>query len=134
MCKVMVVDDEQDLRDMLSVMMKKEGYQIIDASSGDECFKLLEEGEKPDIILLDIMMPDMNGWEVYDKIKENPMWKDIPIVFLTVRSDKLSKNVGTSLGSDYIVKPFEFQDLKDRINKVLNDKHASKDNERTDVK
>jgi len=67
----------------------------------------------------DLMMPGMSGWETFDMLRENKSWKDIPIVFLTARTDRVAKNAGQFLGSDYIEKPFEINDLKERIDKAL---------------
>ena len=89
MSKIMVIDDEHDLREMVSLFMEKEGYEVIDAENGKECSEMLKNGQIPDLILLDIMMPELNGWEVFDRLKEDASWKDIPIVFFTVRKDLL---------------------------------------------
>ena len=66
------------------------------------------------------MMPEISGWDVAAKIKENPEWKDIPIVFLTAKGDTMSIGMGGLAADDYIVKPFDIKDLKTRINKILN--------------
>ena len=84
-----------------------------------DCFVLLKNNEIPDLILLDIMMPETSGWAVFDKLKENPSWKDIPVVFLTVRTDEIAENAGSFLGDDYIEKPVDAEELKKRIDKVL---------------
>ena len=94
-------------------------YEVIPARNGVECFELLKNNEIPDLILLDIMMPEMSGWQVFDKLKENPAWKDIPIVFLTARTDEMAENAGSFLGDDYIEKPVDAKELKKRIDKVL---------------
>jgi DNA-binding response OmpR family regulator len=75
--------------------------------------------EMSDLIILDIMIPDMSRWKVYDIIRDNPSWRDIPIVFLTARKDKVAENAGQFLGGDFIEKPIEINELKRRINKVL---------------
>ena len=119
--KVLVVDDNPDV--IFSVRNGFEeftkDYSISGAESGKDCLEFLET-EVPDIILLDIMMPEMSGWKTYDKIKENSSWKNIPIVFLTARTDSIAKNAGGFLGEDYIEKPFEIKNLKERIDKILN--------------
>jgi len=124
MKKIMLVDDEKDL--IYSIKRAFEDtsgdeYNVILASSGEECFELLKN-ERPDLILLDIMMPKMNGWEVYDTIRENPDWINIPILFLTARTDRITENAGEFLGDDFIQKPIEIQDLIQRINNVLDKK------------
>ena len=122
MRKIMLVDDEQDqifgIKTALEEMYGDE-YQIIPAEDGKTCIKLLEEDADPDLILLDIMMPEMSGWEVYDKVRDNPAWQDIPIVFLTARTDRIAENAGEFLGDDYIEKPVDVKELRQRIERLL---------------
>ena len=122
--KIMVVDDEPDDIFAVEFNLKKfnEEYEVIRAESGKRCLELLQEKQIPDLILLDIMMPEMSGWETYNKIKENPSWEKIPIVFLTARVDRTAENAGSFLGEDYIEKPYDPEDLKRRVDKVLSAK------------
>ena len=123
MKKIMLVDDEQDQIFSVKTGFEQEyanEYEIIPAESGKKCFELLEKNVKPDLILLDIMMPDMDGWEVFDKLKANQSWKNIPIIFLTARSDGLATNAGAMIADDYIEKPIDIKELKTRIDNVLN--------------
>ena len=117
----MVVDDDPGV--IFTVKRGMEGpdreYEIITVSSGKECIELLENNQIPDLILLDIMMPEVSGWEVYKQIKENDQWKDIHVVFLTARTDRIAKEAGGFLGDDYIEKPFKVPELKERIEKIL---------------
>ena len=119
---ILFVDDEPDQLFSLRQILKYETdeYEFIGARSGEECLTLLEQGTKPNVILLDIMMPGMNGWEVYDKIRENPGWDDIPIVFFSARSDDLARDTAMSLGDDYIEKPVETETLMRQLNQVIN--------------
>ncbi len=117
---VMVVDDNPDL-----IYSVKEGlravakdYEIIGAESGKKCLEALKK-QKPDIILLDIMMPGMDGWDVCAKIKANKSTEDIPIIFLTAKTDPISKSMGRLASKDYIEKPFDVKDLKKRIDNVI---------------
>jgi DNA-binding response OmpR family regulator len=71
------------------------------------------------------MMPEMTGWELYDKIKENNEWREIPIVFLSARTDDTAENAGKFFGEDYIEKPFNSQDFVKRINKIINTKNTN---------
>ena len=119
----MLVDDEQDQIFSIKTGFEQEypnEYEIIGVESGTKCFELLEKNVKPDLILLDIMMPDMDGWEVFDKLKANQSWKNIPIIFLTARSDGLATKAGTMIADDYIEKPIDIEELKTRIDNVLN--------------
>jgi DNA-binding response OmpR family regulator len=123
MKKIMLVDDEQD-----QIFSIKTGfielypnlYEIIPAENGKKCFELLEKNIIPDLILLDIMMPEMSGWDVFDKLRANQKWKGIPVIFLTARSDGLATSAGAMIADDYIEKPIEISELKIRIEKVLN--------------
>ena len=119
---ILMVDDEPDQLYMIKTTFHEhyEGeYKIVTASSGRDCIDYLEHNEKPDIILLDIMMPGMNGWEVQRTIKEHPEWRNIPIIFLTARDDSFSIKIGSTVSSEYVVKPYSLNDLKRTIDNVL---------------
>ncbi len=120
-----MVDDEADQIATIRKTLKNTGadYELIPAESGKQCLELLKNNELPDLILLDIMMPEMSGWKVFDKLKENQSWKDIPVVFLTARTDEIAENAGSFLGDDYIEKPVKTEELKNRIDKVLEKKN-----------
>jgi len=120
---IMVVDDNPDL-----IYSVKEGlgsvaknYDIIGVESGKKCLDILRK-KKPDLILLDIMMPNMDGWDLCAKIKSNKKTETIPIIFLTAKTDAISKSMGRLASKDYIEKPFEVSDLNRRINMVLTKK------------
>ena len=119
--KIMVVDDEPDILFTVGQVLETSGYEVIKAKDGKECIELLNQlSEIPDLVLLDIMMPEISGWDVAAKIKENPRWKEIPIVFLTAKGDIMSIGMGNLTAEDYIVKPFDIKDLKERVDKILN--------------
>jgi CheY-like chemotaxis protein len=122
MKKIMIVDDEKDQIFSVKTSFEQEysnEYEIISAESGKKCFELLKKNIIPDLILLDIMMPVMDGWEVFDKLKANQSWKNIPVIFLTARSDGLAANAGSMIADDYIEKPIDIEELKTRIDNVL---------------
>ena len=121
MKKIMVVDDDPENNLSLKAGLEEmdKTFEVICAESGEECFQLLSEKNIPDLILLDIMMPKMNGWEVFGKLKNNPEWGKIPVIFLTARSDHIAKNAGKFLGEYYIEKPYDLEELKNKINKTL---------------
>ena len=96
-----------------------DNFEIIGVNSGREYLNKLQKDELPDLILMDIMMPEMSGWEVFDKIKNTHKWNKIPIIFLSARIDPNSTNAGEYLGDDFISKPFNAADLIKRINQVL---------------
>lgn len=116
--KILVVDDEADTIFLISSILKQEGFDIIGAEGGVECLKLLES-VKPDLIILDIMMPDMDGWETFHKIRvEDP---DVPICIITVKSQNFDRMLGLNVlnANDYITKPFDADDLVQRIRTIL---------------
>ena len=120
MTKIIVVDDSEEILKSVSYSLREidDNYEVIPVEDGKKCLEILEK-ETPDAILLDIMMPDMSGWELYDKIRDNPKWEDIPILFLTARTDRIAENAGKFLGDDYIEKPFDPIDLKNRIENAI---------------
>lgn len=118
--KIMVVDDEPDILSTVGQMLELNGYEVIKASDGKDCInKLYKLSINPDLIVLDIMMPDVSGWDLAAKLKENTKFKDIPIVFLTAKGDPMSVSMGGLTAMDYIVKPFDVKDLIVRIKKIL---------------
>ncbi len=116
--KIMVVDDEPDTVDLVKLVLETEGFEVMTAFSGAECLKKLAL-EKPDAVLMDIMMPEMDGWELFKKIREN--YKDLPLAMLTVRSRDIDKMLGLHVlkADDYITKPFGRKDLVDRVKKMV---------------
>lgn len=103
---------------------KYDSFIVEKALGGKECFELLHKGIIPDLILLDIMMPDMNGWDVYARLQEDETWKHIPIVFLTAKTDDYSKGFGKLVCKDYIEKPIEIRELAQRIEEVFEKKEG----------
>lgn len=124
---ILVVDDNPDVINSLKLGLESstQEYHIIGAENGQKCLDLLKNNIKPDIILLDIMMPEMNGWEVFDRIKKEPTLHTIPIIFLTARTDRMAKNAGSFLADDYIEKPFDIDVLKKRIDIITKEKTAN---------
>lgn len=118
MKKIMVVDDEPDLIYTVKDALKAE-YEVIGANSGKQCLELLNKKQIPDLIILDIMMPEMSGWETYSRLKAKNIWKDIPVIFLTARTDMMARTAGGFFGDDYIEKPFNRKEFKLRIDKIL---------------
>jgi two-component system response regulator VicR len=114
----MIVDDEPDILTSVGQVLEVSGYKVIKAHDGKDCLEKLNE-EIPDLVVLDIMMPEMSGWDVAAKIKENPKWNKIPIMFLTAKGDTMSRGMGSMTSEDYVVKPFDIVDLKNRIDKIL---------------
>ena len=121
MKKILIVDDDPDIILSLETVLKSEmdEFEIHSVKSGFECLHYLENSESPDLILLDIMIPDISGWGIYDNVKNNPNWENIKVIFITARIDNTAKETGSFLGDDYIEKPFDSVDLLKKINQVF---------------
>jgi CheY-like chemotaxis protein len=121
---IMLVDDNPDITRMVKKRLEKmeESFDVIVANSGQECFDILEKGEKPALFLLDIMMPNIDGWDVAAELKKNPELKNIPIVFFTAKTDPTCKAFGKILSADYIEKPIKIEELKKKIDTILKNK------------
>lgn len=119
MIKILVVDDEADIREILSFNLSAAGYQVIEADSGEAAMLLIQQGEAPDLILLDVMLPGISGFKLAGKIRslDNGL---IPIIFLTARDGENDLLTGFSAGGDdYIRKPFSTSEVLARIQAVL---------------
>lgn len=116
---VLVVDDDEDIRDIVSLRLGVVGHLVRQASNGDECMNAIR-AERPDIILLDIQMPRMNGIDVCRQVKANPDYSLIPVLLLTARGQESDVSKGFDAGADdYIVKPFSLQELQSRVERFL---------------
>ena len=120
MKKILIVDDNPDVIFSVCDGLKSltNDFEFLEANSGKEAIELLKK-ETPDLILLDIMMPDMDGWGVAATIKGYSKTKKIPIIFLTAKTDDLSKGMGSLTAEDYIEKPFDLSDIENRLRKTL---------------
>ena len=120
MAKIMVVDDEPNILALEGAILEGEGFEVVQAASGQECLDKLKQ-EKPDLILLDMMMPGMSGREVCEKIRADPETANQKIVFVTVaRFSEVGKNILEELKVlDYVTKPFDNADLIARVKKAL---------------
>ncbi|MDF1558024.1 MAG: response regulator [ANME-2 cluster archaeon] len=120
MAKIMVVDDEPDTVDLVKLVLETEGYETSVAYSGEEALEKIRM-DKPDLVLLDIMMPHMDGWAVRKEIIDNAKTKDIPIIMLTAKAQPIDKMIGLHVVGveDYITKPFGRYELIDSVKKVL---------------
>ncbi|MCE2712930.1 MAG: response regulator transcription factor [Cryomorphaceae bacterium] len=119
MIKILIVDDEEDIRELLSYNLRKEGYVVFSAENGENGLSLLRE-EKPDLVLLDVMMPGMDGIEVCETIRQIPGLSQTLICFLTARGEDYSQIAGLDAGADdYVAKPIKPKVLISRINAIL---------------
>lgn len=122
--KVLVVDDEEFVRQLIQIKLKFCGIDTIEAVNGADAVEIAI-AEKPDLILLDVMMPKMNGFEACQKLKSHHETAGIPIVMLTARGDPSAKERGENAGAlEYLTKPFSPQKLAERVIEILNQTKA----------
>lgn len=117
--KILIVDDEINIRELMKFNLEKESYQVLEAEDGMQALAHIEQ-EKPDLVLLDLMLPKMDGIEVCKRAKINPKTAGIPIIMLTARADEIDKIIGLEMGADdYITKPFSPREVVARVRAVL---------------
>lgn len=113
--KILLVDDEEDILDFLELILDEQGYTVVKANSGREALASAQM-HRPDLILLDIMMPEMDGWEVLKLLKADEEVSDIPVAMLTARTEMKDKIQGLQEGAvDYICKPFATKELLEKL-------------------
>jgi len=116
---ILVVDDEKNIRELVKFNLESRGYKVIEAADGEEALKLVKTSE-PALIILDLMLPKVEGLEVCRILKGNPSTKKLPIIMLTALGDEIDKIVGLELGADdYITKPFSPRELVARVRAVI---------------
>ena len=115
--KILAVDDDDSIREMLTLQLKRNGYEVLTAADGEEA---LEKALDADFILLDVMLPKLDGYEVCRHLKASPDTAEIPVIMLTAKSEEIDTVLGLELGADdYVVKPFSMRELIARIKAVL---------------
>ena len=116
--KILVADDEQKIRKLVSDILRKSGYDVVEAEDGDEAFRIFQADKNNiDLLILDIMMPGLNGWEVCRKVREI---SDVPVMMLTARSEEFDMLTGYENGADeYVTKPFSLVVLVKRVEALL---------------
>ncbi len=120
MSDILIVDDEPEILYLVKMMLERHGHRTAEARNGEECLKCLGEG-KPDLIILDVMMPGLKGWDVCKKIKDSKATSSIPVILLTVRTSEDSIKKSFDSGADaHINKPFEMKELLDTVDDLLN--------------
>jgi CheY-like chemotaxis protein len=122
--RVMAVDDDHVIRGLLEVNLEMEGHEVVTAFDGQDALEKVVS-MAPDLILLDVMMPNVNGWQVAEALKGNPRTHHIPIVFLSARAMEADVRKGTALGVQaYVTKPFDPIDLMVLVNRLLAERAA----------
>lgn len=116
---ILIVDDVSQIRKILRYNLEEEGYDVIDADSGEKALEYASENI-PDLIVLDIMMPKMDGYEVLRRLRESDITRHIPVIFLTAKAQRKDVLKGIEAGgNDYVVKPYNFDDLHGKIDKLI---------------
>lgn len=119
--KILCIEDEQEMIDLMRLILERKGFEFWGANGGKDGLDLIRH-KKPDLILLDLMMPGVDGWEVYRQIKADDSSSDIPVIVVTAKAQNIDKVLGLHIArvNDYITKPFGPQELLDSIYRALN--------------
>ena len=117
---ILCIEDEQEMIDLIRLILGRRGFEVTGAAGGKEGLEKLQENP-PDLVLLDLMMPDIDGWEVYQQMKAEEKTKDIPVIVVTAKAQNIDKVLGIHIAKvdDYIAKPFSPQDLLNSVEKIL---------------
>jgi two-component system phosphate regulon response regulator PhoB len=119
MARILVVEDEADIRQILAWNLGQNGYEVLLAERGGQALSMAREA-RPDLVLLDLMLPDISGLEVCRSLKQDASLRSVPVIMLTARSEEIDRVVGFELGADdYVVKPFSVRELVLRIQAVI---------------
>ena len=120
---ILCVEDEPEMIDLIRLILGRRGFEVKGAAGGVEGLDMIRQ-DPPDLVLLDLMMPDMDGWEVYQQMKADEKTKNIPVIVVTAKAQSIDKVLGLHIAKvdDYITKPFSPQDLMNSIEKVLKSK------------
>jgi DNA-binding response OmpR family regulator len=118
--RVIYIEDEQEMIDLVRLILGRKGFEVIGARGGRNGLQLVKD-QIPDLVLLDLMMPDMDGWEVFQQMKASDKTRQIPVIVITAKAQSIDKVLGLHIAKvdDYISKPFSPQDLLDSVEKVL---------------
>lgn len=117
---IICVEDEPEMIDLIKLILSRKGFEVLGANGGEKGLELIR-ANKPDLVLLDLMMPEMDGWQVYQQLKSSPETDSIPVIVVTAKAQNIDKVLGLHIAKvdDYIAKPFALQDLVDRVEDVL---------------
>jgi two-component system response regulator VicR len=117
---ILCIEDESEMIDLIRLILSRRGFTVLGAGSGMEGLKIIQE-KHPDLVLLDLMMPDMDGWGVYQRMKADETMKAIPVIVVTARAQSIDKVLGLHIAKvdDYIAKPFSPQELIKSVEDVL---------------
>jgi two-component system, OmpR family, response regulator VicR len=126
MKRILCIEDEPEMIDLIRLILGRRGFEVLGASGGKAGLQEVRE-QLPDLVLLDLMMPDMDGWEVYQQMKAEDSTRSIPVIVVTAKAQSIDKVLGLHIAKvdDYIAKPFSPQDLLNSVEKVLSQKKAT---------
>ncbi len=118
--KVLCIEDEPEMIDLIKLILERKGFEVLGAIGGKEGLEAIRR-EMPDLILLDLMMPEVDGWEVFRQMRADEQIKDIPVIVVTAKAQSIDKVLGLHIAKvdDYVTKPFGPQELLRSVNKVL---------------
>ena len=124
--QIVCIEDEPEMIDLFKLILTRRGFEVIGANGGRQGLELVKE-IKPDLILIDLMMPDMDGWEVYQNLKANEETQHIPVIVVTAKAQSIDRVLGLHIAkvNDYIAKPFSPSALLDSIEQVLSQTEKS---------
>lgn len=124
--RILCIEDETEMIDLIRIILARKGFEVEGATGGEEGLKKIRE-QKPDLVLLDLMMPDIDGWEVYQQMKAGETTRDIPVVVVTAKAQNIDKVLGLQIAKvdDYIAKPFSPEDLLSSVERVLERKKTA---------
>jgi two-component system, OmpR family, alkaline phosphatase synthesis response regulator PhoP len=126
---ILIVEDEEEIRELVRYNLERQGYRVATAASGEEAMRAVHE-EPPNLVLLDLMLPAMDGWEVCKQLKREPTTQQIPVIMLTAKGEESDMVLGLELGADdYISKPFSPRVLTARVHAVLRRKASAAEEE-----
>jgi two-component system, OmpR family, phosphate regulon response regulator PhoB len=118
--RILIVEDERDLIDVLEYNLKREGYAVDSATNGEDALRRIDVAPPPDLVLLDLMLPDMSGVEICRHLRNDRRTRAVPVIMLTAKGEEIDRVVGFEVGADdYVVKPFSIRELLLRIKAIL---------------
>lgn len=123
--KIIYIEDDPEMIDLVGLILSRRGYEVKGAHGGRQGLELVRQ-DLPDLVLLDLMMPDMDGWDVYQQLKVSEATQHIPVIIITAKSQSIDRVLGLHIAKvdDYISKPFRPQELLDSIDKVFSHKNT----------
>ncbi len=124
--RILCIEDETEMIDLIRIILGRKGFEVEGATGGEDGLKKVHE-RKPDLVLLDLMMPDIDGWEVYQQMKADETTRDIPVIIVTAKAQNIDKVLGLQIArvDDYISKPFSPEDLLASVERVLKRKKTA---------